>query len=369
MRGNLEDSYALARAAMDLRFVTRDQVAECVRLQREMAAQGLGVPLKTILVNRGYLSSKRLRIVQEALSRAAPRPAAAPEIAGYRILGILGRGSMGTVYRARQLSVDRVVALKVPRPELASDPRFVHRFLREARSAAKLNHRNIVMVFDAGKSGDAYYLAMEYVEGDSLRSIVRRRGPLPEIEAVRLAIPLAQALDYLHSKHVVHRDIKPGNILVTKEGVPKLVDLGLAQDLTLQESSISTTGMTLGTPNYISPEQILGRRDLDIRCDIYALGATLYLMLTRQPPFTGRTSAVVYTRHLRDPVPDPRRRNPRISEAAARIVMRCLAKDRNTRYPAPRALLADLAALYRALWRARRRSPPPAGPPAEERGP
>lgn len=368
MRGTPEDSYALARAALDLRFVTRDQVAECVRLQQEMAAQGLGVPLKTILVNRGYLSPKRLRIVQEALSQTARSsaspavPRTLPAIAGYEILGILGRGSMGTVYRARQRSVDRIVALKVPRPELAADPRFVHRFLREARAAAKLNHRNIVMVFDAGKSGDVYYLAMEYVEGSSLRSIVRQRGPLPELEAIRLSIPLVQALDYLHSRHIIHRDIKPGNILVTREGIPKLVDLGLAQDLTSGDSSISTTGMTLGTPNYISPEQIMGRRDLDIRCDLYSLGATLFLMLTGEPPFTGRTSAVVYARHLRDPVPDPRRRNPRISEASARIVMRCLAKDRNARYPTPRALLADLATLYRALVRSRRRTSPPGGP-------
>jgi len=372
MSGASEESFALGRAAMDLRFLSRDQLAECLRLHREMAAQGLGVPLTTILVNKGYLTPKRLRIVLEALGRTAPRPSPAthghPKIAGFEILGILGKGSMGTVYRARQLSVDRVVALKVPKPELASDPKFVERFLREARAAARLNHRNIVTVFDAGKSGGNYYMAMEYVEGASLRAIVRKRGRLEEIDAVRLAIKVAQALDYIHSRHIIHRDIKPGNILLTNTGIPKLVDLGLAQNLASQEASISTTGMTLGTPNYISPEQIMGRRDLDIRCDIYALGATLYMMMTGQPPFAGRTSAVVYARHLRDPVPDPRRQIPRLSEAAARIVARCMAKDRNARYPTPQPLLADLAALYRALYRARQRAarsaPHPRGRPS-----
>jgi serine/threonine-protein kinase len=323
-------------------------------------AQGLGMPLETLLVNNGYLTPKRLRIIYEALGRTPPRPGTpapaphgSPSIAGYKILGILGKGSMATVYRARQLSVDRIVALKVPKPELASDPKFVERFLREARAAARLNHRNIVTVYDAGKSGGNYYLAMEYVDGASLRSIVRKRGRIEEIDAVRLATKVAHALDYIHSRHIIHRDIKPENILLTAAGVPKVVDLGLAQNLASQESSLSTTGMTVGTPNYISPEQIMGRRDLDIRCDLYALGATLYLMLTGQPPFTGRTSAVVYTRHLRDPLPDPRRLNPRLSEAVTRVLARCLAKDRNARYPTPRHLVADLTALYRALVRAR----------------
>jgi serine/threonine-protein kinase len=369
MSGVQFDSYAMARAAMDLRFLTQEQLAECLRLHREMMSQGLGVPLETILVNNGYLSAKRLRIIYEALGRSPGRPGAPspalpafPVIAGYKVLGILGKGSMATVYRARQLSVDRIVALKVPKPELASDPKFVERFLREARAAAKLNHRNIVTVYDAGKSGGHYYLAMEYVEGASLRSLIRKRGRLDEVDAIRLADKVAHALDYLHSRHIIHRDIKPENILVSTAGVPKLVDLGLAQNLASQESSISSTGMAVGTPNYISPEQIMGRRDLDIRCDLYALGATLYMMLTGQPPFTGRTSAVVYTRHLRDPVPDPRRLNPRISEPMTRILARCLAKDRNARYPTPRHLQADLATLYRALARARARPARTAAP-------
>ncbi len=367
MGAGTDDSFALARAAVDLRFVTREQMAECLRLQREMASQGLGVPLKSILVNRGYLSPKRLRIVQEALQRTAARPAAShafPEIAGYRILGVLGKGSMGTVYKARQLSVDRIVAIKVPRPELASDPKFVERFLREARAAARLNHRNIVMVFDAGRSGGRYYLAMEYVEGASLRAIVRKKGPLDEMEAVRIAAKVAQALDYIHSRHIIHRDIKPGNILIGAGRIPKLVDLGLAQNLASQEASVSTAGAVMGTPNYISPEQIMGCRDLDIRCDIYSLGATFYMMLTGRPPYPGRTSALVYARHLRDPVPDPRAVNPRVSEAAARIVARCMAKDRRARYPTPRHLMADLAALYRALHRARLPAARPVRPSA-----
>ncbi len=363
-----EDALALARAAVDLRFLTREQVGECLRLHREMSSQGLGVPLASILVNKGYLTPKRIKIVLEALGRTALRPPPAPHgfpgIGGYDVLGVLGKGSMGTVYRARQLSVYRIGALKVPKQEPASDPKFVERFLREARAAARLNHRNIAMVFDAGKSGGNYYMAMEHVEGVSLRAVIRKRGPVEEIEAVRIAIKVAQALDYIHSRRIIHRDIKPGNILLTAAGAPKLVDLGLAQNLASQEASISTTGMTVGTPNYISPEQIMGRRDLDIRCDIYALGATLYAMLAGQPPFPGRTSAVVYTRHLRDPVPDPRRLNPRLSEASARIVARCMAKDRGARYPDPRSLLADLTALYRALYRARSRAARPAAPPA-----
>ena len=363
------DALALARAAVELRFMTREQVEECLRLQRAMAARGIKADLSSILLKKGYLTPKRLKIVREAFGRKASRaaPAAAPglpRIAGYEILGVLGKGSMGTVYRARQLSVDRIVALKVPRSDLVSDPKFVERFLREARAAARLNHRSIAMVFDAGRSDGNYYMAMEYVEGVSLRTIVSRRGPLDELEALRIAIKVAQALEAAHAHHIIHRDIKPGNILVTAGGAPKLVDLGLAQNLASQEASISTTGMAVGTPNYISPEQIMGQRDLDGRCDVYALGATLYMILTGQPPFPGRTAAMVYARHLRDPVPDPRRLNPRLSEGSARIVARCMAKDRKARYPTPRHLRADLTALYRALYRARQRAARPKGRPS-----
>ncbi|MFO7900936.1 MAG: serine/threonine-protein kinase [Planctomycetota bacterium] len=274
-------------------------------------------------------------------------PDHAPE--GYEILRELGRGAMSTVFLARQLSVHRRVALKVLSRSLSKNRRFVERFEREVRAAARLSHPNIVQAIDVGHDEDYHYLAMEYVDGPSLRRLLEREGPLPEDQALEIARHVALALEHAHTHAgIIHRDVKPANVLITRDGVPKLADLGLARDVVGDDSAVTRAGTTVGTPNYISPEQVRGQTDLDGRTDVYSLGATLYHLLTGERPYSGATSAEVMARHLTDPVPDPRAANPKVSPGAAAVIRRAMAKDREHRYPTAQALADGLDRLLQS---------------------
>jgi hypothetical protein len=277
------------------------------------------------------------------------RPAAGegpPVLGDFEILERIGQGAMGAVFRARQRSMDRLVAVKVLKPSLAGDKAYVERFWHEARAAARLHHPNIVLAINAGEDHGLYYFAMEYVEGHSV-GLLLKAGPLEERRALEIALQVARALDYAWSQErIVHRDIKPGNIIITPEGTAKLADLGLAHEVALDETDEFTAeGKVVGTPFYIAPEQILRRADLDVRCDLYALGASLFHMLTGRPPYEGSDAKAVLAKHLHEPVPDPRRVRPELSEGAARIVTKLLAKDRDGRYPDATALAADIEAI------------------------
>jgi len=282
-------------------------------------------------------------LAQPNPQNAQAQSAAGQVLGGFEIITKLGQGGMGAVFLARQVSMDRQVALKVLPQRLGRSKEFVERFLREARAAAQLSHVNIVQAIDAGHASGYYYFAMEYVAGRDLRQILDREGALPEKQALEFTRQLAGALDYAHTAaHVIHRDIKPENVLVTAAGVPKLTDLGLAREVTRGDQSLTKTGVAMGTPNYISPEQVRGETDLDGRTDVYSLGATLYHLLTGQPPYTGGTSAEVMAKHLSDPVPDARAVNPRVSAAAAAIVRKAMMKDRRQRYPSARDMANDI---------------------------
>ncbi len=277
---------------------------------------------------------------------AAGHPSAPPpvsRIAGYRILEPLGRGSMGSVYRAVQVSLDRVVAIKVLSPHLALNPSFARRFEREAMAAAKLSHPNIIGALDVGEENGVRYIVMEYVEGRTVAQILAGEGPLEEHRAVGIVSQVARALDHAHRAEFVHRDIKPANILVTKEGLAKLCDLGLAKEVAA-DASQTDEGLAMGTPFYISPEQARGERRIDIRSDIYALGATLYHMVTGRVPFPGPNPAVIMTRHLNDPLEPPDEVRESVSRATAQIIEKMMAKGRETRYQTPAELLLDLQA-------------------------
>ncbi len=281
---------------------------------------------------------------------AAPRPDERVEIGGFELLERIGRGGMGSVYRARQISMDRIVALKVLSQRLARNEGYVERFIREARAAAKLNHPNIVQGIDVGSSGGYYYFAMEYVNGETVAERVKRQGPLPEKEALSICVQVARALQHAHSRAgIIHRDVKPQNILLDCEGHVKLADLGLARETLQQDHSATLEGTTLGTPDYISPEQIRGETNLDGRCDIYSLGATLYHLLTGRPPYQGETSNVVMAKHLTEPPPDPRTIVPSISAGTAAIVRKAMQKDRARRYQTIDDMLRALQSALRRL--------------------
>jgi serine/threonine-protein kinase len=269
-----------------------------------------------------------------------------PLLGDFEIQDLIGHGAMGAVFKAGQRSMDRIVAVKILRPRLAEDPEYVQRFFEEARAAARLNHPNLVLAIDVGQDHGLYYFAMERVEGHTAK-LLMRASPFDETRGLEIARQVALALDYAWTQeHIVHRDVKPANIIITPKGTVKLADLGLAHDPELAEQGRKTTnGGIVGTPLYIAPEQVRRRLDLDVRCDLYALGASLFHMVAGRPPFEGKNSKDVVAKHLKAPVPDPREIRPDLSEGFARVVMRLMAKSRDDRYASAKDLVADIDAL------------------------
>ncbi|HEX5996195.1 MAG TPA: protein kinase, partial [Jiangellales bacterium] len=247
----------------------------------------------------------------------------------YRVEAALARGGMATVYRALDTRLDRGVALKVMHPELAADNEFVLRFIGEARSAARLAHPNVVGVFDQGEDDGTVFLAMEYVEGRTLRQVLRDRGPLPAPAAFEMIQPVVAALGAAHEAGIVHRDVKPENVLVGANGRIKVADFGLAR--ALSDTGTATRGLLLGTVNYISPEQALGEPATP-RSDVYSAGIMLYEMLTGAPPHTGPTDFVIVRSHIDNDVPRPSASDPSIPPIADELVAVATARDPRRRF-------------------------------------
>lgn len=327
-----------AEAAVRQGLITKAQLDEAIKAHKTIIGLGLKRSLSDILVEKGLIT----QLQAESIRRAVESGGEAKIVAGFELLEKLGEGGMGIVYKARQLSLDRIVALKILPERLGKDREFVARFMREARIAARLDHVNIVRALDVGESGGVRYFAMEFVEGESVGSMIDRKGKLSEDEAIRIIIQAARALEHAWRHQLIHRDIKPDNILVTKDGVAKVADLGLARSTDENTTRMTITGTAMGTPHYISPEQARGDSDLDIRTDIYSLGVTFFHMLTGHPPFQGSTAAVVITRRLTEEPPWIRDVNPDVSEGTALVIRKMMARDRNDRYANPTELLHDL---------------------------
>jgi serine/threonine protein kinase len=247
----------------------------------------------------------------------------------YQIVAEIGRGGMAVVYKAYQESLNRYVAVKVLREELARDRQFVARFHREAVAVARLNHPNILQVYDTGVVHGIYYIVMDYVDGRSLESLLAR-GPLPMERAIAIAVQLAEALAYAHRQGLVHRDVKPGNILLTRSGQPLLTDFGIAKALD-GATRLTQTGMSIGTPAYMAPEQIQGQ-PADNRTDIYALGIVLYEMLTGVAPFSAPTPVGVIYKQMNEPPPPLRQMNSRVPAWLEAVVDKALSKNPLDRY-------------------------------------
>jgi eukaryotic-like serine/threonine-protein kinase len=272
----------------------------------------------------------------------------------YEMQDAIGRGGMATIYRAVDLRMGRTVAVKILREVYSSDPKFVTRFQREARAASLLQHPNIVQVFDYGQSGDNYYIVMEFVDGTDLRRYLKRHGKLSNERTVTIARDVALGLGAAHKRGIVHRDVKPQNIMLNDEDLVKLTDFGIAsvyKDAGAER--LTTTGMTLGTVQYYAPEQAQGEV-VTPAADIYALGIVMYEMLTGRPPFDGDTPVAVAMKHIQEQPERPSTYNPAIVPGLERIIMRCLEKD-------PRDRFRDGDALAYALDNFERR---PSGRPA-----
>jgi serine/threonine protein kinase len=268
----------------------------------------------------------------------------------YEILDKLGEGAMGVVYRARDGNLGRVVALKMLSAELAAEDELTRRFQREAEAVGRLNHPNIVTVYDLGEADGQLYMAMELLEGDDLRDLIERSTPIPLAERSRIMLEICRGLGYAHSKGVIHRDIKPANIHVTGTGRVKLLDFGLARLTT--RSGITRRGMILGTPDYMSPEQAMGK-ELDHRTDVFSAGAVFYEFLTGQKPFKGKTlHSVLYQIISEDPEP-LLTMNAELPARLAAVIHRMLGKDVQRRFAAMGEVEADLRGVHAGILRAR----------------
>ncbi|HUG52590.1 MAG TPA: serine/threonine-protein kinase [Vicinamibacteria bacterium] len=279
----------------------------------------------------------------------------------YEILGKLGEGAMGVVYRARDAAIGRVVALKMLSAELGAEDELHHRFRREAEAIGRLSHPNIVTVYDLGQSEGQLYMAMELLEGDDLRSIIERRMEIPLPDRVRILVQICDGLAYAHSRGVVHRDIKPANILVTSNGRVKILDFGLARVAT--RATITRKGMILGTPDYMAPEQAMGKL-VDRRSDVFSSGSVFYEFLTGEKPFKGKTLHAVLFQIIQEE-PDPLLTlNPELPTRLAWLVHRMLVKDPEKRYPTMDEVGRDLQEMHVSLRRSRARSVLPQPPAA-----
>jgi serine/threonine-protein kinase len=318
------------------RFATREELARCEAAWRTQADAGNARSLLDILIAEQAITPNQARRVLHAA--ATPHN----QIPGYQLLDRIGQGSMGVVYKARQLSMNRLVAIKVLAPRFAQNREFIDRFQREALLAAQLSNGNIVQAIDVGETNGIHYFVMEYVEGVTVQQELERARRFDEKEALTIGMQIGHALEHAAKRGLVHRDIKPANILLGKDGVAKLADLGLARMTSDIQTIRNEAGRSVGTAYYISPEQIRGLEDVDVRSDVYSLGATLYHMTASRPPFPGPTIAEQLHSHLNDPLVEPQYVNQNLSKGFGELIQYMMAKDRNLRYRKPADLVADM---------------------------
>ncbi len=338
------DSF-LTRAVVDARLATAEEVHAAIARQKKLQAAGTPMQLSEILVRAGIVTASQLKRLANPSDDSMS--AGLQQIPGFQIMQKIGAGAMASVYKAKQLSLDRIVAIKILPKRLSEDPEFVKRFYAEGRAAAKLNHNNIVQAIDVGEFAGYHYFVMEFVDGRTVYDEMVAHRVYDEKAALNVITQIARALEHAHAKGFIHRDVKPKNIMITKDGTAKLADMGLARQASDVEAAEAEKGRAYGTPYYISPEQIRGVIDVDFRADIYSLGATMYHMITGKVPFEGNTPSAIMHKHLKEPLIPPDHLNSSLSTGLAEIVERAMAKDRNQRYLSTTNLLLDLERVAR----------------------
>ncbi len=264
----------------------------------------------------------------------------------YEIIEKIGSGGMAIVYKAKDLLLNRIVAIKILHEQFTADEEFVRRFRREAQSAASLSHANIVSIYDVGKDGETEYIVMEHIEGQNLKDIIRNYAPLSTEQTLELGIQIAEAIRHAHEHHIIHRDIKPHNILVTEDGRIKVTDFGIAR--AVSAATMTHTGDIVGSVHYLSPEQARGIQTNE-QSDLYSLGIILYELLTGKVPYDGETPISIALKHLQELAVPPSKLNARVSPALENLVMRSIAKSPDQRYATAKDLLQDLRKVQAGL--------------------
>ncbi len=332
----------VGRMVIEQGLATNEEVEAAKRLQIE-ADDPNQRSLAQILVDNEVVTNRQI----ERLRTMAEEEKKGQAIAGYKVLAKLGAGAMATVFKARQLSLDRLVAIKILPRKFSNNAQFIERFYAEGRAAAQLNHPNIVQAYDVGQSGEFHYFVMEYVEGATVHDLIVANKRFNEQEALDIATATSEALEHAHSRGLIHRDIKPKNIMIAGAGIVKVADLGLARAIGDKEAALAEAGKAYGTPYYISPEQIRGEVDIGPQADIYSLGATLYHMLTGNVPYNGKNPQEVMQKHLKAELVPPDHVNPKLSAGISEVIERMMARHRKDRYKNCHELLIDLRAVKR----------------------
>ena len=335
MSGNLDKTVGDILAATS--DIPKEQIDQLMETAAQVGETGQAKTLDQVLVEEKVIDAKKAAEIKKQAQEVQD----APQIPGYTLLGKLGEGGMGAVYKALQTNLQRQVAMKILGAHLAGNKDFVARFYREARASAALDHPNVVRGYDVGEANGVHYFAMELVDGKSAQDLLDAKGPLSVGDACKIVYDVALALEHAQEHNMVHRDIKPDNIMITRKGVVKLADLGLAKQLD-DENSMTQTGSGFGTPYYMAPEQAKNAKYVDGRSDIYALGATLYHLLAGKVPFPGTTAMEVLIAKERATYPKLSSVNGDVSGQLSLVVDKMMAKDPGQRQQTATDLIADL---------------------------
>ncbi|MBD3240695.1 MAG: protein kinase [Chitinivibrionales bacterium] len=328
----------LVSIALERKLITEKQFEQCKELARKTRRIGLDTSMEELLVKQGYLSQDQL----QELRHIAELGEGGSLFGAYRLGDLLGEGGMGKVYKAVHEVMNRTVALKVINYMHTRDRNGARRFYQEIRALAKLSHPSIVTIFDCGRVGKRHFFAMEYVDGPDLKHRVDKQGPLPERAGLRLLRQLAHALEHAHANKVIHRDVKPENILLRSDGTPKLTDFGLVMHHDADHMTLTQEGLMVGSYYYVSPEQIDGLRDIDGRSDIYSLGATFFYAFTGRTAYSGRTPQELVGQTLSGNLVPPNRYNHRLSTRTGRLIQKMMARNRDRRYQSMQEVIAEI---------------------------
>lgn len=331
----------IGRMVVEQSLCTEDEVRRCIEEKKHLPSDD-PLTLEQLLLDKQFITNTQIERLRELIRESKN---VSTQIPGYKILGKLGSGAMAVVYKAKQVSLDRTVAVKVLPKKFVQKSDYVERFYKEGRLAAKMNHNNIVQAIDVGEVGGLYYFVMEYVEGKTLHDDLSKGKIFNEGEAIDLILQLVSALGHAHSLGLVHRDVKPKNIMINRDGMVKLADMGLARETSDIKAAKHEQGKAFGTPYYIAPEQIRGLVDIDGRADIYALGATLFHMVTGRVPFEASSPSEVMKKHLKEPLTPPDHINTALTAGISEVIEVMMAKNRDERYKNMEDVMSDLKAV------------------------